>query len=230
MLKKDSVAVYDRYGEPVKKRAMHVDWDVSAAEKGGYAHFMLKEIMEQPQVIRDTIRPRISGGRIDLGLKHISQGDFKNADRVYIVACGSAHYVGQVARHYIETLAKVPVSVELASEFRYMDPLVTERTIAVIISQSGETIDTLFALREAKRWGAKVVSIVNVGGQHHRQRERGRDLHLGGPGNRRGYHKGIQRPAGGLLPAGAAHGPLPEYDFHGTAGCKPFISWRSFRI
>ena len=164
VLKKDEVVVYDRYGVPVKKQPEHVTWDVSAAEKGGYAHFMIKEIMEQPQVIRDTIRPRISHGKIDLGLEHISDEDFQNADRVYIVACGSAHYVGQVARHYIETLAGVPVFVELASEFRYMDPLVTERSIAVIISQSGETIDTLFALREAKRRGAKVVSIVNVVG------------------------------------------------------------------
>ena len=164
VIKQEGVQVFDRYGDPVQKAPQHVDWDPGAAEKGGYAHFMLKEIMEQAGVLRDTLRPRIRDGRVDLGLKHITPADFKACDRVYIVACGSASHVGHVARMYIEKLTRVPVCVELASEFRYIDPLVTERTIILVISQSGETLDTLFALREAKARGGKVLSIVNVVG------------------------------------------------------------------
>lgn len=125
---------------------------------------MLKEIMEQPDVIRNTVRPRIKEGAIDLGLSHISAEDIRACDRIFIVACGSASYVGQVAKHYIERYTRIPVTVELASEFRYSNPIVTDRTIAIVISQSGETIDTLFALREAKSRGAHVLSIVNVVG------------------------------------------------------------------
>lgn len=137
---------------------------ISQLEKGGYPHFMLKEIMEQPDVIRNTVRPRIKEGAIDLGLSHISAEDIRACDRIFIVACGSASYVGQVAKHYIERYTRIPVTVELASEFRYSNPIVTDRTIAIVISQSGETIDTLFALREAKKRGAHVLSIVNVVG------------------------------------------------------------------
>ena len=164
LIRREGVQVFDRYGAPVNKTPQHVDWDPGAAEKGGYAHFMLKEIMEQPDVLRDTIRPRIKDGRIELGLTNITEADFQNCERIYIVACGSASHVGQVARVYIEKLTRVPVIVELASEFRYSDPLVTARTITIVISQSGETLDTLFALREAKARGSKVLSIVNVVG------------------------------------------------------------------
>ena len=164
LIRREGVQVFDRYGAPVNKTPQHVDRDPGAAEKGGYAHFMLKEIMEQPDVLRDTIRPRIKDGRIELGLTNITEADFQNCERIYIVACGSASHVGQVARVYIEKLTRVPVIVELASEFRYSDPLVTARTITIVISQSGETLDTLFALREAKARGSKVLSIVNVVG------------------------------------------------------------------
>ena len=164
VIRRDRVQVFDRYGDPVEKPVQHVDWDPGAAEKGGYAHFMLKEIMEQDRVLRDTLRPRIRDGQIQLALKHITPEDFRDCDRVYIVACGSASHVGHVARTYIEKLTRVPVCVELASEFRYIDPIITPHTITIVISQSGETLDTLFALREAKSRGSKVLSIVNVVG------------------------------------------------------------------
>ena len=164
VIRQDRVQVFDRYGDPVEKPVQHVDWDPGAAEKGGYAHFMLKEIMEQDRVLRDTLRPRIREGQIQLELKHITPEDFRDCDRVYIVACGSASHVGHVARTYIEKLTRVPVCVELASEFRYIDPIITPHTITIVISQSGETLDTLFALREAKSRGSKVLSIVNVVG------------------------------------------------------------------
>jgi len=164
VIRRDRVQVFDRYGDPVEKPVQHVDWDPGAAEKGGYAHFMLKEIMEQDRVLRDTLRPRIRDGQIQLALKHITAEDFRDCDRVYIVACGSASHVGHVARTYIEKLTRVPVCVELASEFRYIDPIITPHTITIVISQSGETLDTLFALREAKSRGSKVLSIVNVVG------------------------------------------------------------------
>ncbi len=164
VIRQDRVQVFDRYGDPVEKQVQHVDWDPGAAEKGGYAHFMLKEIMEQDRVLRDTLRPQVRGGQIQLELKHITPEDFRDCDRVYIVACGSASHVGHVARTYIEKLTRVPVCVELASEFRYIDPIITPHTITIVISQSGETLDTLFALREAKSRGSKVLSIVNVVG------------------------------------------------------------------
>ncbi len=164
VIRQDGVQVFDRYGDPVEKEVQHVDWDPGAAEKGGYAHFMLKEIMEQAEVLRDTLRPRIKDGAICLDLKHITPEDLRACDRIYIVACGSASHVGHVARYYIEKLTRVPVFVELASEFRYMDPPVTPHTLTIVISQSGETLDTLFALREAKARGSKVLSIVNVVG------------------------------------------------------------------
>ena len=164
VIRQDRVQVFDRYGDPVEKPVQHVDWDPGAAEKGGYAHFMLKEIMEQDRVLRDTLRPRVREGQIQLELKHITPEDFRDCDRVYIVACGSASHVGHVARTYIEKLTRVPVCVELASEFRYINPIITPHTITIVISQSGETLDTLFALREAKSRGSKVLSIVNVVG------------------------------------------------------------------
>lgn len=164
IIKKNSVTVKNRYGEVVEKSIENITWDAQSAEKGGYQHFMLKEIMEQPEVIKNTLHPRIKEGKIDLGLEHISKEDIQNADRVYIVACGSASHVGHIAKTFIEKYARIPVTVELASEFRYSNPIVTNKTIVIIISQSGETIDTLFALREAKARGGKILSIVNVVG------------------------------------------------------------------
>ena len=160
----DHLWVYDSYLRPVEKERRHVDWEISAAEKGGYEHFMIKEIMEQPEAIRKTISPSIKDGRIVLDDWRLTALELEEMDRLYIIACGSSYHVGVAAKYILEKLLRKPVEVTLASEFRYCDPIVSERTLALVISQSGETIDTLAAMREAKRLGAKVVSIVNVVG------------------------------------------------------------------
>ncbi|HHW00777.1 MAG TPA: glutamine--fructose-6-phosphate transaminase (isomerizing) [Clostridiaceae bacterium] len=164
VLRKDGVKVFNHFGTEVKKEVFHVNWDVSAAEKSGYEHFMIKEIFEEPKVVRDTINPRIKDNSIVLDDIHISPQDLENIDKIFIVACGTAYHAGIVGKYIIEKLAGIPVEVDLASEFRYRDPIINDRNLVIIISQSGETIDTLFALREAKSKGAKVLSIVNVVG------------------------------------------------------------------
>ena len=165
VLTADGITVYNHpYLQPVEKEKHHVDWEISAAEKGGYEHFMAKEIMEQPKAFRDTVFPRIQDGRVVLDDLNIDGEYLKNADKIYIIACGSSYPVGMVAKYVLEKLLRKPVEVTLASEFRYCDPLVSERTLCIVISQSGETIDTLAAMREAKRLGARILSIVNVVG------------------------------------------------------------------
>ena len=160
----DHLWVYDSYLRPVEKEHHHVDWEISAAEKGGYEHFMAKEIMEQPEAIRKTISPRIQDGKVVLeGLSFTAQ-DIQDMDKLCVIACGSSYHVGMNAKYILEKLLRKPVEVTLASEFRYCDPIVSSKTLALVISQSGETIDTLAAMREAKRLGAKVLSIVNVVG------------------------------------------------------------------
>ena len=160
----DGVQVYDPYFRPVKKELNHVDWEISAAEKGGYEHFMFKEIMEQPKAIRDTVFPRIQNGRVKLDDLSIDPEYVKELDKIYVIACGSSYHVGVIAKYTLEKLLRKPVEVSLASEFRYSEPIVSEKTLVIVISQSGETIDTLAAMREAKRLGARVLSIVNVVG------------------------------------------------------------------
>lgn len=160
----DHLWVYDSYLRPVEKERHYVDWEISAAEKGGYEHFMIKEIMEQPEAVRKTISPRIRDGRVVLDDWRLTARELEEMDRLYIIACGSSYHVGVAAKYILEKLLRKPVEVTLASEFRYCDPIVSEHTLALVISQSGETIDTLAAMREAKRLGAKVVSIVNVVG------------------------------------------------------------------
>ncbi len=165
VLTRDGFQVYNHpYLQPVEKELNHVDWEVSAAEKGGYEHFMAKEIMEQPKAFRDTVFPRIQEGRVVLDDLNIDAETLREADRLYIIACGSSYHVGMVAKYILEKLLRKPVEVALASEFRYCDPLVTDKTLCIVISQSGETIDTLAALREARRLGARILSIVNVVG------------------------------------------------------------------
>ncbi len=158
-----SVEVYDQHSRRVKKTPSHIDWDVQAAEKGGYEHFMLKEIMEQPSAVQATISPRIKNGRVELEIP-LSDEDIRSFDRIYIAACGSAYYVGCAAARVLETLLHIPVLTQLASEFRYQSPLVDEKTLVIIISQSGETADSRAALREAKRLGARTLAVVNVVG------------------------------------------------------------------
>ena len=158
------ITVTDCRKNNVKKEIFHVNWDISAAEKGGFDHFMLKEIMEQPRAVRDTAAPRISDGNIVFDSFSISEDEIKNLKKIYIVACGSAYHTGVVGKYTIEKLSRIPVEADLASEFRYRNPIVGKNDLVVIISQSGETADTLAALREAKKRGAKVVSVVNVVG------------------------------------------------------------------
>ena len=162
ILTKDGVTVMDSYGERIQHEFEHIDWDIDAAEKCGYPHFMIKEIMEQPDAIMKTIGPRIHDGKIDLGLKHISEEDLKGITSIKIVGCGSAYHVGMVEKYYMRHLLGIPVDAELASEFRYDSPIIDEHTLVIIISQSGETLDTLYGLREARKRGARVISIVNV--------------------------------------------------------------------
>ena len=158
------VQVYDSLGQPEEKERSHVDWEISAAEKGGYEHFMFKEIMEEPKALKDTISPRIRDGKVVLDDLTITREDLEGMDRFYIIACGSSYHVGMAAKYILERLLRIPVEVTLASEFRYCRPIVSQRTLALVISQSGETIDTLAAMREAKRLGARLLSIVNVVG------------------------------------------------------------------
>lgn len=164
VIERSNIDVYNAYGERIEKEPIFVTWDANAAEKGGYEHFMIKEIVEQPDVIRKTASPRIKNGQVELGLKNITDDDIRSFNKIYIVGCGSAYHVGKVGRQIIERFANIPVTVELASEFRYDNPFVDSSTLTIVISQSGETMDTLYALKEARKRGSRVISIVNVVG------------------------------------------------------------------
>ena len=164
-VKADVVTVYNTKREVVRKTPFTVEWTLEAATKGGYDHFMLKEINEQPQGIRDTINTRLDGkGYIKLDDIKLTKEDIEKFDKIYVVACGTAFHAGCVGKYAIEKLAKIPVMCDIASEFRYRDPFVDEKTLVITVSQSGETADTLAALREAKRKGARILSITNVVG------------------------------------------------------------------
>ncbi len=161
VISKDEVHIYNMNGEEVEVKVKEIDWNINAAEKSGYPHFMMKEIMEQPKVIRDTVTPRIKNGDVVLdGIQLENYIDTVN--KIVITACGSAYHAGVVGKYVLEKLARVPVEVDLASEFRYRDPMIDENTLVIAVSQSGETADTLAALKEAKRRGAKTLAIVNV--------------------------------------------------------------------
>ncbi|MBQ7872046.1 MAG: glutamine--fructose-6-phosphate transaminase (isomerizing) [Oscillospiraceae bacterium] len=160
----DGATFYNTLGEVVEKKVEWITWELSAAEKNGYPHFMLKEIYEQPRALRDTIHPRIQNGRVVLDDIHLDAEYLRKVRRIYIVACGSAYYVGCVGKYIIEKTCRIPVEPMMASEFRYCDPVLGEDTLVIIISQSGETADTLAALREANTLGARTLAIVNVVG------------------------------------------------------------------
>ena len=164
VLTPEGIRCYNHLMQPVDKEIVQVDWEMDAAEKGGYEHFMFKEIMEQPQALRRCILPRLRDGEVVLEGLELDRDFLHTMDKVYIVACGSSYHVGMVGKYHLEQLTRRPVEVALASEFRYMDPIVTGRTLVVVISQSGETLDTMAALREAKRLGGRVLAIVNVVG------------------------------------------------------------------
>ena len=159
-----SAAFYNALGEQIEKEPEHISWEMSAAEKSGYPHFMLKEIHEQPKALRDTISPRIQGGKVVLDDLNLSPDYLRGIRRIYIVACGSAYYVGCLGKYILEKTCRIPVEPILASEFRYAQPVLGDDTLVVIISQSGETADTLAALREANNLGARTLAIVNVVG------------------------------------------------------------------
>lgn len=161
----DGVEIKTEDGEEIDKEIYHVTWDVDAAEKGGYEDFMLKEIHEQPKAIKDTLTSRIlKDTKVQLDDINLTKEELENFDRVFIVACGTAYHAGLVGKTIIEKLAKIPVEVDIASEFRYREPLITEKSLLIVVSQSGETADTLAVLRDAKKTGAKVIAITNVVG------------------------------------------------------------------
>lgn len=165
VMTRDGIEIKTEDGEVVDKDIYHVTWDVDAAEKGGYEDFMLKEIHEQPKAIKDTLTSRvIKNTKIQLDDIDFTKEELEAFDRVFIVACGTAYHAGLVGKTIIEKLAKIPVEVDIASEFRYRDPLITENSLLIVVSQSGETADTLAVLRDAKRIGARVLAITNVVG------------------------------------------------------------------
>ena len=161
---KEGMEFFNADQEPVEKTSVHIDWDVNAAEKGGFEHFMLKEMYEQPRAVADTFSPRLKEGEIDISELGMSTEELLKVKKLVIVACGSAYHVGVTAKYIFEGLARIPTETELASEFRYRNPILEEGTLVAVISQSGETADTLAALREAKSKGARVLGIVNVVG------------------------------------------------------------------
>ena len=163
-LEKGKVTFYNLDGEEIEKELVEIKWDAKAAEKGGFEHFMMKEIHEQPKAVADTLHSVVKDGSIDLSAVGLTKEDIQSISQIYIVACGSAWHVGMVAQYVIEDLAKIPVRVELASEFRYRKPLLDKNGLVILISQSGETADTLAALREAKNRQVKTLAIVNVVG------------------------------------------------------------------
>ncbi|WP_027406974.1 glutamine--fructose-6-phosphate transaminase (isomerizing) [Anaerovibrio sp. RM50] len=166
VVKKDSVWITNSLGEPITKKVFEVNWNAEAAEKGGYEHFMLKEIHEQPKAVRDTLASRISKDNSAVVLEELSwTEEYVNSfSKIFIVACGTAYHAGLVGKYYIERLARIPVEVDIASEFRYRQPIIDDNTLCIVVSQSGETSDTMAAMKEAKRLGAKTLAVTNVVG------------------------------------------------------------------
>lgn len=163
-LTRDGLHFYNIDEEELEKEATHIDWDMNAAEKGGYEHFMLKEMHEQPKAVKDTLTPRVKNGDVVIEELGMTDEEIRAISKIFIVACGSAYHTGVTAKYVFEKLARIPVEVDLASEFRYRDPILPENTLVVIVSQSGETADTLAALRLAKEKGVRTLGIVNVVG------------------------------------------------------------------
>lgn len=164
VIDRNGVSITDFHGTPAEGKPFRVDWDASAAEKDGYDHFMLKEIAEQPRAVADTLRGRLEGGDITLDEVRMSDQDFRDVDKVFVIGCGTSYHAGMVAKYAVEHWTRLPVEVELASEFRYRDPVLDRSTLIIVISQSGETMDTLMALRHAKTQKARVLAISNTVG------------------------------------------------------------------
>ncbi len=164
VLSRSGIQVYDQFGTALKHELYHVEWDLSSAEKGGYAHYMLKEIHEQPTALQNTFTPRNTGDPHTYGWLPVTPAEAKALRKISVVACGTAYHAGVFGKYAIEKLARIPVTADIASEYRYRDPIIGEDELFIAVSQSGETADTLAALREAKRRGAKVIAICNVVG------------------------------------------------------------------
>lgn len=201
-LTRDGLHFYNIDEEELEKEATHIDWDMNAAEKGGYEHFMLKEMHEQPKAVKDTLTPRIKNGDVVIEELGMTDEEIRAIRKIFIVACGSAYHTGVTAKYVFEKLARIPVEVDLASEFRYRDPILPENTLVVIVSQSGETADTLAALRLAKEKGRAY--------PWHRKRswkfdcKRGRQchVHLGRSGDRCCDNESVQHTAYRAVPSG----------------------------
>ena len=163
-VRKGEITFYNLDGEEIQKQMKTIEWDAEAAEKAGFEHFMMKEIHEQPKAVQDTLSSVVKDGQIDLSEIGLTDENIQDIDQIYIIACGSAYHVGVATQYVMEDLARIPVRVELASEFRYRNPLLDEKDLVVLISQSGETADTLAALRESKARGVRTLAIVNVVG------------------------------------------------------------------
>ena len=187
---------YDLNGDEIEKQTTEIKWDAEAAEKAGFEHFMMKEIHEQPKAVQDTLNSVIRDGKIDLSSVEITEDEIKNFEQIYIVACGSAWHVGMAAQYVLEDMADIPVRVELASEFRYRKMPVNQKALVIVVSQSGETADTLAALRLAKEKGITTLAVVNVVGSSIAREADKVFYTLAGPGNLRSYNKSIQRTAG----------------------------------
>lgn len=164
VIEKNTIKITDLDGKIKEKEIKKIDWSVDMAEKGGYKHFMLKEIYEQPRVVEDTLRGKIVENSVNLEEMKLTDKELQNIERVTVVACGTSYHAGLVGKYILEKMVKIPVEVEVASEFRYRDPILSDKNLVIVISQSGETADTLAALREAKKKGAKVIGIINVVG------------------------------------------------------------------
>lgn len=160
----ESVSFYNEYGQRIEKNVSHIEWDIEDAQKGGYPHFMIKEIHEQPRVIKNTLSAHIKDGRVDLSDTFLMEEFCRNIDNIYIIGCGSANHVGVVGSYLLEKYTRIRTEAVLASEFRYSEPVLGANSLVIVISQSGETADTIAAMREAKRLGAKTLAVVNVVG------------------------------------------------------------------
>ena len=200
VVKADGIRFYDAFGKPVEREVLTADWDEEAAEKGGYPHFMLKEIHEQPAAITATVSPRVENGMPDLRIPELSDEKLRSIKNIHLVACGTAMHAGMVGKTAIERLARVPAEVDIASEFRYRDPILDPDDLVIIISQSGETSDTLARPPPRQEQGCAGAGCRQCGGQLHRPRSGLRPLHLRRPGDRRGVHQSLY---------GAALHPLP---------------------
>ena len=196
---KDGIRLYNIDQDELEPEFSRIDWDTEAAEKNGFEHFMLKEIYEQPKAVRDTLSPRIKDKQIVLDELKMTDEEICGLKRIQMVACGSAYHVCMSAKYIFEQLARIPVDVDLASELRYRNPVFEDHTLAIVVSQSGETADTLAALREARHQGLPVMGIVNVVGS---SIARLCVLYLGRSGDCGGHNQGIQRPASSGLCTG----------------------------